>query len=245
MTQVAALYRGFSASHICPFGLKAKYLLKKHGYQVDDRILSTPDEVDAFKKAHDVKTTPQIFIGEKRIGGYDDLRAYLGLSPEKTSGVTYAPLYAIFIMTLLLALATLRLTHDQTLFGFFRNFISLSMCVLAVLKLKDLSSFSNGFLGYDLLARHYVPYAYVYPFLEGVAGVLMYAMFIPVVASVIAIMIGGIGSVSVLKAVYIDKRTLKCACVGGNSSVPLGAISMTENVMMVVMGIWMLVQHLL
>lgn len=49
-----------------------------------------------------------------------------------------------------------------------------------------------------------------------------------------------IGGVSVIKAVYVDKRELKCACVGGDSNMPLGFISLTENVMMLGMGLWML-----
>ena len=51
--------------------------------------------------------------------------------------------------------------------------------------------------------------------------------------------IGTIGAVSVFKAVYIDKRELKCACVGGASNVPLGFVSLTENLMMIFMGLWM------
>jgi len=47
----------------------------------------------------------------------------------------------------------------------------------------------------------------------------------------------------VLKAVYVDKREIKCACVGSSGSVPLGFVSLTENVMMVGMGVWMLVTH--
>jgi hypothetical protein len=61
----------------------------------------------------------------------------------------------------------------------------------------------------------------------------------PYVAT-ISILIGAIGSVSVIKAVYIEKRDIKCACVGGDSNVPLGFISLTENLFMVGMGIWML-----
>ena len=57
-----------------------------------------------------------------------------------------------------------------------------------------------------------------------------------------ALFIGTIGAVSVYKAVYIDKRELKCACVGGNSNVPLGVISLTENLMMMAMAIWMMVK---
>ena len=66
-----------------------------------------------------------------------------------------------------------------------------------------------------------------------IAGALMW-LAIPV-----ALFIGGIGAVSVFKAVYIDRRELKCACVGGDSNVPLGPISLTENLMMVAMAIWM------
>ena len=56
----------------------------------------------------------------------------------------------------------------------------------------------------------------------------------------IALVIGTIGAVSVFKAVYIDRRELKCACVGGSSNVPLGFVSLTENLMMVAMAIWMI-----
>ena len=56
----------------------------------------------------------------------------------------------------------------------------------------------------------------------------------------IALFIGTIGAVSVFKAVYIDRRELKCACVGGSSNVPLGFVSLTENLMMIGMALWML-----
>ncbi len=61
----------------------------------------------------------------------------------------------------------------------------------------------------------------------------------------IALFIGGIGAISVFKAVYIDKRELKCACVGGDSNVPLGFLSLTENLMMIVMAVWMVAMELL
>ena len=56
----------------------------------------------------------------------------------------------------------------------------------------------------------------------------------------VGIIIGTIGAISVIKAAYIDKRELKCACVGGGSNVPLGAISLSKNLIMAGMGIWML-----
>ena len=73
----ATLYRMVLPDHICPFGVRAKQLLQAAGYTVDDRILRSRDEVDAYKAQEGVETTPQVFIGGQRIGGADDLEAYL------------------------------------------------------------------------------------------------------------------------------------------------------------------------
>jgi glutaredoxin len=63
--------------HTCPFGVRAKALLDDRGYQIDDRILGSREEVDAFEAEHDVATTPQVFIDDRRIGGCDDLELFL------------------------------------------------------------------------------------------------------------------------------------------------------------------------
>ena len=75
------------------------------------------------------------------------------------------------------------------------------------------------------------------------AGVLMVAGALNWLSIPVALFIGGIGAVSVFKAVYVDKREIKCACVGGASKVPLGFVSLTENLMMVAMAVWMLAAH--
>jgi hypothetical protein len=119
-------------------------------------------------------------------------------------------------------------------------FIAFSMVVLALLKLQNVETFSAMFLNYDLLAKRWVPYGYVYPYAEGLAGVLMISGALRWISVPVALFIGTIGAVSVFKAVYVDRRELKCACVGGSSNVPLGFVSLTENLMMIGMAIWML-----
>ena len=118
-------------------------------------------------------------------------------------------------------------------------FIAFSMVVLAMLKLQNVESFATMFLNYDLLAKRWVPYSYIYPYAEGLAGVLMVAGALNWLSVPVALFIGTIGAASVFKAVYIDRRELKCACVGGASNVPLGFISLTENLMMIAMALWM------
>lgn len=233
----AVVYRMVMDKHICPYGLKSIDLLKSKGYEVEDHHLTTRSETDAFKEKHDVKTTPQTFIDGKRIGGYDDLKEFFG---DKQEGTTYKPIIAIFATTFLMALSTAWAIGELSIIRVVELFIAISMCALAIQKLRDLEAFSLQFLNYDLLAQKWVKYSYVYPFIEMLAGVAMISGFLTVVAAPAALFIGTIGAISVFKAVYIDKRELKCACVGGNSNVPLGFISLTENLMMVAMAIWMI-----
>lgn len=242
--RVATLYRMVMPGHVCPYGLKAKHLLERAGYRVDDRHLTTREAVDAFKTEHGVATTPQVFIDGARIGGHDDLRRFLGKRVADTNATTYRPVIALFTMTAAMAMAASYAVSGEALTVRAAEwFIGMSMVVLALLKLQNVETFATMFLNYDLLAKRWVPYSYIYPFAEGLAGVLMVAGALTWLSVPIALFIGTIGAVSVFKAVYIDKRELKCACVGGSSNVPLGFISLTENVMMVAMAVWMVVGH--
>jgi glutaredoxin len=236
----AVLHRMVMPGHVCPWGLKALHLLKSNGYEVEDRHLATRQEIDSFKAKHGVVTTPQTFINGQRIGGYDDLKRFFGRKVRAPGETSYVPVIAIFSMTALAALAL-----STSLFGTpftiraAEWFIGLSMVVLALVKLQDVEKFSAMFLNYDLLSRRWVPYASLYPFLEGLAGVLMLSDRLTWLSVPIALFIGVEGAASVFKAVYLDKRELKCACVGGSSNVPLGFVSLTENLMMMAMALWM------
>ncbi|MBH0056028.1 glutaredoxin [Pseudoalteromonas sp. SWXJZ94C] len=243
MSKSAQLFRMATDEHICPFGLKSKDLLERERYTVDDQLLTSREQTDEFKKQHSVETTPQTLIDNKRIGGYDDLRDYFNKPQAAQQGTTYTPVIAIFSVSFLLSVA-FSFASDNSLLSMqtAELFVALTMAVLAIQKLQDLFSFTNSFITYDLVAMKVVRYAYVYPFLEAFVGIGMIAGLPAYVIAPISLFIGGVGAVSVIKAVYIDKRELKCACVGGDSNVPLGFISLTENLFMIAAGIWMFVR---
>ena len=247
VAKTAILYRMKTPDHICPFGLKSKDLLKRNGYNVEDHPLTSREETDRFMAEHDVKTTPQTFIDGERVGGYDDLRSYFSMPPVEQTGSRYQPVIVVFAVAFLMAVsASIAILGQFSIIRVLEWFIAFSMCILAILKLRDLFSFTNQFLGYDLLAQRFVPYAYIYPFAEAFAGIVMLAGVVTApVAAPVALFIGTVGAVSVYKAVYIDKRDLKCACVCGKSNVPLGFVSLTENLMMVAMGLWMIIKWLI
>lgn len=240
--KTAILYRMVMPEHVCPYGRKSLWLLKRKGYQVDDRHLTSRAETDAFKAQHDVKNTPQTFIAGQRIGGHDDLRRFFGQSVPAPGQTSYTPVLAVFAVALLIAAAIAWLRFGTLVsLSILPNFIATAMCLLAMLKLQDVEKFSTMFLNYDLLAQKWPGYGYVYPFAELGAGVLMLAGALTWLSAPVALFIGGVGAVSVFKAVYVDKRELKCACVGGASNVPLGFVSLTENLMMIAMAAALLV----
>ena len=236
--KTAVLYRMALPDHLCPAGQKSRWLLDSKGYEVDDRLFRTRAEVDAFKAEHGVATTPQTWIEGERVGGYTDLRERLtDWDPKAT---TYKPVLYLFAVAaataMSLSIGFLGAITWQTL-GWA---ISMMMILLGMQKLRDIESFSTMFLNYDVLARKWVPYAYIYPWVETGAGVLMMGMLLTWLAAPAALVISTIGAWSVFKAVYIDKRELKCACVGGGTNVPLGFVSLTENLAMMGMSIIML-----
>ena len=75
--RTATLTRMVLPAHECPHGVRAKALLEQAGFTIDEHILSTREEVDAFKAEHGVATTPLIEIDGKAIGGSNDLETYL------------------------------------------------------------------------------------------------------------------------------------------------------------------------
>jgi len=75
--RTATLFRMKLPTHECPYGLLAKRMLDDSEMEYEEHLLTSREEVDAFKEEHGVSTTPQVFIDGDRIGGSDELAAYL------------------------------------------------------------------------------------------------------------------------------------------------------------------------
>lgn len=245
-TQTAVIYRLVTPDHVCPYGLKALDLLERHGFEVEDHQLKTEEEATELRERLDVETTPQTFIDGQLVGTLDDLRRYVGDDVPDPDAESYRPVVTLFAITFLMALGAASVVEHQALSArTFEWFIAFTMCGLGYLKVRDIESFSLMFLNYDLLARRWVRYGTLYPYGETGAGLLMIPAVLNWVSVPVALVIGTIGAASVIKAVYIDNRELKCACAGGSSAVPLGFVSLTENLAMIGMAIWMAATRLL
>jgi glutaredoxin len=212
----------------CPSGIKAIELLEKHHIPITDCILESPEAVANFKAQYQVSTTPQVFINGERIGGYEKLREYLQLSTEPE--YSYVPVMAVFGTAGLVTLATA---------SGFMGMMGFSLAMLASLKLMDIESFAESYANYDLVTQRYKPYGKIYPFAELAIALGFLSGVASGVVGIASMLIGIVGGISVFKAVYIDKKSLNCACIGGNSKAPLQIVSFSENLIMAVMGAYL------
>jgi glutaredoxin len=80
--RTATLYRMKLPTHECPYGLLAKRMLEDAGFTVEERLLTSREQVDRFKEEHGLDTTPLIFIGDEEIGGSEELARYLEAVPQ-------------------------------------------------------------------------------------------------------------------------------------------------------------------
>jgi len=129
----AKIIRMVTPDHLCPWGLKALDLLRRHGYDIENEHLTAMDANERYKENNDVSETPQIFIEGEHIGGYDELRENLGLRPDPKEGTTYQPVIVIFGVTLLLSLATQWAFQESlSLIRTVELFIAFSMCALGI-----------------------------------------------------------------------------------------------------------------
>lgn len=154
------LYRMDLPDHACPWGLRAMRLLQDHHIPFEDHPLRSEAEVAAFKAAQGVVTTPQIFAGSERIGGYTDLAARLGVRPE-SSDISYTPVVVVFATAALMAFV---------LGAGFRGFMGIAIGLLAMLKLMDVEAFAASFRKYDLLTQRWGAWGRLYPGVELLVG---------------------------------------------------------------------------
>ena len=140
---------------------------------------------------------------------------------------SFTPLITVFGTSFLITI---------TLNKNFQDFMGISICLLAMLKIMDIEAFGISFKKYDLISYRFKKWIYIYPFCELLIGIsfLLSAPFSPII--LVAFILGIIGMASVFKAVYLDKLKLNCACIGGYAKTPLGIISFIENLLMAIMS---------
>lgn len=150
----------------------------------------------------------------------------------------YRPLF-ILIAVAALAGYTIAPPPFFPVFGWMHAFMGIFLCIFAMLKLFSPSKFADGFSMYDLLAKQFRPYAYVYPYLELALGLAYLSHTAPQLTYIVTIVLFGFSAIGVLLALK-KGLNVNCACMGNILNVPLSTVTLTEDIAMIAMAAWML-----
>ncbi len=150
----------------------------------------------------------------------------------------YWPLFVLILIAVLAALALVR-SVNLGLTAWMHFFMGFFLCQFAMLKFFHPIGFVEGFQKYDLLAKKFRVYAYVYPLIELGLGLSYLSFIAPVVTYSMTILVMGVGAVGVIRALR-QGLDLRCACMGTVLDVPLSTVTLTEDIAMGVMAAFML-----
>ena len=120
-----------------------------------------------------------------------------------------------------------------------RYFMAGFFLVFSFFKLLDINAFANAYAGYDLLAKGWRGWGFIYPFVELGLGVAYLAHFNPLLTHWATIIVMGFSAIGVVRAV-VSKTQIQCACLGTVFKLPMSTVTIVEDVGMVAMAVAML-----
>lgn len=163
----------------------------------------------------------------------------MGIEAQKTKMQQLRPLFLIF--GYLFAAAILLNYQNWDTGEAMLDFMGLFYIVFSFFKLLDLKGFPDSFRMYDPLAKAWPVYGWIYPFLELILGLMFLMRFQIQIALLATIVILGITTFGVTKTL-LDKKSIRCACLGTALNLPMTEATFIENAIMLVMAFLMLFQ---
>lgn len=153
---------------------------------------------------------------------------------------TYYPLLLIIGYIVCVAFASNLQSTGINWEGWMNTFMAGFFLVFSAFKLLDLPGFATSYATYDLLAQRWHPYGFIYPFIELGLGLSYVVHAQPIVTNIITVLVMGFSSIGVLKAL-LQKKKIRCACLGTTLNLPMSSITLIEDLLMVIMAIAMLI----
>ncbi|RED96959.1 heavy-metal-associated domain-containing protein [Marinoscillum furvescens] len=120
-----------------------------------------------------------------------------------------------------------------------RHFMAGFFLVFSFFKLLNIQGFASSYRMYDLIAARWHMWGYIYPFVELALGIAYLINFEPFYTNLTTAIVLGISSIGVIES-NLNKRKIKCACLGDVFNLPMSTVTIIEDLTMVAMAVWML-----
>jgi len=159
---------------------------------------------------------------------------------EKTNWLTtYKPLLVLFSIILIISFIPAYTTGVVQPMLWMRYFMAGFFLCFSYFKLINLKGFADSYSMYDIIARRFKAWGYIYPFIEFALGISYVLNFAPLNTNITTAVIMGISSVGVIESV-VNKKKIQCACLGAVFNLPMSTITIIEDLLMVIMAVGMI-----
>jgi cation transport ATPase len=164
---------------------------------------------------------------------------------EKTESwfTIYKPVLLIFIY-IFSATALIEITSESiNLSRWMRHFMSGFFLIFSFFKMLNLKGFKESYMMYDLIAKKFPAWGYIYAFTELLLGIAFLVNFNPIITNSVTFIVMTISILGVLQTV-LNKKTIKCACLGSVFNLPMSTVTIIEDGLMIAMSLGMLIMAL-
>ena len=153
---------------------------------------------------------------------------------------TYKPIVLIFAYISTISI-TVVVTNDQPSIAMgMRIFMAGFFISFSFFKLLDLNGFADSYSTYDIVAKKFRQWGYIYAFVELALGLAYAANFQPGIINYITLVVMSVSSIGVLQSV-LNNRKIKCACLGAVFNLPMSTVTIVEDSLMIAMSVAMLI----
>jgi len=165
---------------------------------------------------------------------------------EETSTwlATYKPILLIFAFITGITFLNEWVVSDFVFMRWMSNFMAGFFLVFSFFKLLNLKGFAESYSMYDVIAKKWNGWGYVYAFIELALGIAFLTGFNPILTNSITFIVMSVSIIGVLQSVF-NKRKIKCACLGDVFNLPMSTITIIEDALMIGMSAVMLLTMLL
>lgn len=157
-------------------------------------------------------------------------------SADSPAAITYFPLL-LLVAFLFVIVALIELRIGSFAWGrAMGNFMGSFFLAFSFFKLLDLKGFADNYRSYDVVARKFPLYGYVYPFIELILGIAYISAFQPFGTNLLTLVVMSVSSIGVIQSL-LNKRKIRCACLGTIFNLPMSTVTLVEDGLMVCMAV--------
>lgn len=210
---------------------------------LETAIIEMTSHVDTSSLQHALKDHPKYQLTEKNVSHHPDEMEPID-NGNRNWFETYKPILLIFVYITAVTLLVQLFSNQPDFDSWMQHFMAGFFLVFSFFKLLDLQGFADSYSTYDIIAKKWRAWGYIYAFIELALGFAFLTGFSPLLTNGVTFVVMSVSIIGVLQSV-LNKRKIKCACLGAVFNLPMSTVTIIEDLLMIGMSGIMLAKILL